>query len=196
MGSNPTRSVVPPPFRACGPLHPWHGPGSHLTESSTVGRGQVSYYRTDQAVSRDRPVRPGRPFLLAFTVPILLAACGTTTEPTSELPAGAIAISTSQSYAEWFARTEACSGVTGTLSTIQFFVVPDVTSFSTAAGDKAGMWIKQGDRSTIVLAGAFQEHEMVVRHEMLHALIGVAGHPAGLFEGECRLTWETWDTAG
>lgn len=58
------------------------------------------------------------------------------------------------------------------------------------------MWIKEGDRSNIVLAGAFQDHEMVVRHEMLHALIGAAGHPQGMFEGACRLTWETWNTTG
>jgi len=132
----------------------------------------------------------------AILLPWLLTACGSATEPTSDLPAGAVAISVSQSYSEWFAKTEACSGIQGTISSIQFFVVPGVTTFSTTDGDKQGLWIKQGKESRIVIAGALQEHEMVVRHEMLHALIGVAGHPVGLFDGQCRLTWETWNTSG
>lgn len=193
MGSNPTRSVVPPLGLRLSPS--WHAPGSHLTETSTVGRGQVSHYHTCRSVNRGRPVRRGLYALIGAALPILLTACGTGTEPTSDLPAGAVAVSPSQSYSDWFAKTEACSGVTGSLSTIQFFVVPGVTEFSTTAGNKIGMWIKQGNRSRIVIAGSFQDHEMVVRHEMLHALIGVTGHPAGLFEGECRLTWETWSSA-
>lgn len=132
----------------------------------------------------------------AVLLPWLLTACGSATEPTSNLPVGAVAIPVSQSYSEWFAKTEACSGIQGSIASIQFFVVPGVTEFSTADGDKLGMWTKLGKETRIVIAGAYQHHEMVVRHEMLHALIGVTGHPAGLFDGQCRLTWETWNTSG
>jgi hypothetical protein len=33
---------------------------------------------------------------------------------------------------------------------------------------------------------------MVIRHEMLHSLIGQSGHPAEYFVERCGLTWETW----
>jgi hypothetical protein len=35
--------------------------------------------------------------------------------------------------------------------------------------------------------------EMVVRHEMLHDLIGMPGHPAPPFGKGCPLTWATWN---
>ncbi len=47
----------------------------------------------------------------------------------------------------------------------------------------------------IVLAGNFANDELVVRHEMLHALIGKDGHPASLFISACHLTWDSWPTA-
>jgi hypothetical protein len=34
---------------------------------------------------------------------------------------------------------------------------------------------------------------MVVRHEMLHDMIGMPGHPAPPFGLGCPLTWDTWD---
>jgi hypothetical protein len=155
----------------------------------------LSYSCTDQTVDSIRQDYGSRRLPLIVASALLFAACGASTEPSTDLPPGAVAITPSLSYLEWFTRTEACSGRTGDLSTIQFFVVPGVISFSTDAGNKAGMWIKQGDRSSIVIAGSFQNHEMVVSHEMLHALIGAAGHPSGVFEEKCRLTWETWNTA-
>jgi hypothetical protein len=33
---------------------------------------------------------------------------------------------------------------------------------------------------------------MVVRHEMLHDLLGRAGHPDPPFGSPCTLTWATW----
>lgn len=35
-------------------------------------------------------------------------------------------------------------------------------------------------------------NEMVVRHEMLHDLIGRPGHPDPPFGSPCPLTWATW----
>jgi hypothetical protein len=34
---------------------------------------------------------------------------------------------------------------------------------------------------------------MVVRHEMLHDLIGRSGHPNPPFGEGCPLTWATWN---
>jgi hypothetical protein len=35
--------------------------------------------------------------------------------------------------------------------------------------------------------------EMVVRHEMLHDLLGRPGHPDPPFGSGCPLTWATWN---
>jgi len=47
-----------------------------------------------------------------------------------------------------------------------------------------------------VIAGNYAEHEMVVRHEMLHALLQREGHPTDYFVNRCHLTWESWSAAG
>ena len=57
------------------------------------------------------------------------------------------------------------------------------------------MWARRGDPEVIIIAGNYVNHEMVVRHEMLHSLIGERGHPTEFFEQRCQLTWETWNSA-
>ncbi|MEZ4457948.1 MAG: hypothetical protein R2882_15585 [Gemmatimonadales bacterium] len=116
-------------------------------------------------------------------------------EPTEPaLPAGAQPLSIAAQYAEWFQRTEACSGLKGQFTQIQWLVVPDADVFETAAGPKVGMWEKSGSVARIIIAGHYTNHEMVVRHEMLHHLLDREGHPAEYFESRCKLTWETWPT--
>jgi hypothetical protein len=107
-------------------------------------------------------------------------------------PEGAIPLPAPAVYAAWFARTEACAGLRGDPARIEWLVVPGVETFPTEAGPKHAMWTRRGDRHRIVLAGNYVQHEMVVRHEMLHALLGRGGHPAEYFEARCGLTWETW----
>jgi hypothetical protein len=131
--------------------------------------------------------------MLAVVAVSLVAVSGCSgTEPESDTPSGAIPITTPAIYSEWFARTESCSGLQGNLTTVQWYVVPGVETFDTDAGPKVGMWVKQGGREVIVLAGNYQNHEMVVRHEMLHSLLRAHGHPADYFVARCHLTWETW----
>lgn len=122
-----------------------------------------------------------------------LGACDAT-GPSLDLPPGAVSLAPPPVYAVWFSRTEECSGLRGEMGSIEFFFVPGATGFSTSGDEltRVGRWIKVGDRNQIIFAGAFSDHEMVVRHEMLHAILGKAGHPSDLFEERCRLTWETW----
>jgi hypothetical protein len=121
----------------------------------------------------------------------VVAGC-TPTEPSSPLPDGAITIEAPLEYAVWFERTERCAGLSGRLTSIEFQVIPGVDSFPTDQGMKVGMWTRHGDHHTIIVAGNYRNHEMVVRHEMLHSLIGQSGHPAEYFAVRCHLTWETW----
>ena len=114
------------------------------------------------------------------------------TGPSPWIPAGAELLAPPPEFSVWFDRTQSCSGRSGSYRSIEFYVVPGVDTFPTDQGPKVGMWLRRGDRHAIVLAGNWSRHEMVVRHEMLHSLLGQAGHPDTYFTERCRLTWEAW----
>jgi hypothetical protein len=103
-------------------------------------------------------------------------------------PSGEESMSAPTVYREWWAKTEACSGRTGDFDRIRWFEIPG-HSFDCPSGRCVGRWQTDG---RIFVAGDWLQHEMVVRHEMLHALIGHTGHPDLEFRQECRLTWDTW----
>ncbi|HEY6139849.1 MAG TPA: hypothetical protein VI670_18985 [Thermoanaerobaculia bacterium] len=111
------------------------------------------------------------------------------------LPSGAVPVGAPGAYRVWSARTEACSGLTGHFSSVKWYIVPDVKTFETDQGPEVAMWIsgRTGDR--IVIAGDYQNSEMVVRHELLHHLLRHPGHPAEYFVSRCHLTWDSWDSA-
>lgn len=91
-------------------------------------------------------------------------------------------------YRQWWAATEDCAGLRGDLGRIRWTVV-DAPSFACPSGRCVGRW-EPPDR--IYVASDFVDHEMVVRHEMLHALIGEPGHPDPPFRRGCALTWDSW----
>lgn len=91
-------------------------------------------------------------------------------------------------YRAWWSRTEQCSGRTGRMTRIQWFKVPG-HGFACPTGTCAGRW---EDNHSIYIAEDWLEHEMVVRHEMLHELLNVPGHPDPPFGDPCPLTWSTW----
>ncbi len=112
---------------------------------------------------------------------LLATACGFE-------PSGGQAAAPPAVFREWWAATEACSGLSRPFERIDWYVVPG-ESFACPSGTCAGRWQASGE---IFIAEAYWHHEMVVRHEMLHALIGRPGHPPEYFEQKCRLTWATW----
>ena len=92
-------------------------------------------------------------------------------------------------YSSWFASTEACSGLSGDFARLRFYRVPG-NEFACPSGMCVARWT---DDHRIFVAEAFIENEMVLRHEMLHDLIGHAGHPDPPFgESGCGLTWNSW----
>lgn len=127
-------------------------------------------------------VRGGRS---AMMLALVLGACGF--EPEGEEPFDPPAI-----YREWHARTVACSGVSGDFDRIRWFVI-EGDGFECPSGRCAGRWQSGHD---IYLASAYVANEMVVRHEMLHDLLGRSGHPDPPFGDPCPLTWETWRADG
>lgn len=138
--------------------------------------------------SRNRLRLLGRAILPALLIPLL----GCSTDSLSALPDGAEAFTPPAEYQAWWASTEGCSAINGNFSRIKWYVVPGVSTFATEEGEKVGIRIKSGDDVSIVVAGNYVEHEMVVRHEMLHALLNKPGHPPEYFQDRCQLTWETW----
>jgi hypothetical protein len=126
-------------------------------------------------------------------VALLLQGCSALAPSEAALPTGAVPTAAPAVYQEWAQKTEACSGIRGDFSTVKWYVVPGVETFSTKDGEKVGLWISNGSGDTIILAGNYQNHEMVVSHEFLHHLLHREGHPQEYFSTKCHLTWETWD---
>jgi hypothetical protein len=127
------------------------------------------------------PTLLGRPLSLAALLCATLGACTITTAP--ERPAGAVPLAPPAVYARWWAMTEACSGVTGPLAAVSFWQVPGVSSFDRDGKSVLGYWTTAGNQ--IVLAGKAALDGGNVRHEMLHALVRVGGHPRDQFLGKC-----------
>jgi hypothetical protein len=116
------------------------------------------------------------------TLLALLGGCGF--DPEGDVPMEPPAI-----YREWWAKTEACSGRTGNFERLRWSVVEGY-SFPCSSGQCAGHW---RTNHHIYLAGDWVMDEMVVRHEMLHDLLGRPGHPDPPFGVGCPLTWATWN---
>jgi hypothetical protein len=143
------------------------------------------------------PFRTVRGIRAGLVLSALLSSCSSITGPhATGLPVGAVPIVAPAIYREWSARTEACSGLQADFSTVQWYVVPGVDTFSTNEGEKVGMWVSEGGTDRIVIAGNYQNHEMVVSHELLHHLLKHEGHPSEYFVIRCHLTWESWRAAG
>jgi hypothetical protein len=103
-------------------------------------------------------------------------------------PEGAEPIAAGAEHREWWARTQSCSGLSGSFERLRWFVVPG-RDFACPTGRCIGRW-EPGHR--IYIAEAWVESEFVTRHEMLHDLLGKPGHPDPPFGNGCPLTWESW----
>ena len=114
----------------------------------------------------------------------LCSALASCTFPTiADRPLGAVDLAPPAVYARWWAMAEACSGRTGDLSDVSFYVVPNVSDFTRNGRQVLGYWTSGGNQ--IVLAGGAAFDGSNVRHEMLHALIRVGGHPREHFLEKC-----------
>lgn len=81
--------------------------------------------------------------------------------------------------------TEACSGLTGALDAVSWYVVPDESALQRDEGVR-GYWSMASNRIVLVAQDTLDGGG--VRHEMLHALIRAHGHPRAQFLGRCAGT--------
>lgn len=146
------------------------------------------------AVARFRAIRRKHVDVRRCWVVLLVAitACGAPLGPMEPLPSSAIAFDPPEEYLTWWRLTEACSGRTHQPEGIQWYVVPAASSFATLNGSLTAQWSRGSDGARIVISGAYQSSEMVVRHEMLHALLDRGDHPPQYFVDRCHLTWSSW----
>ena len=110
----------------------------------------------------------------------ILNACDLPTEP---FPSGAVPFAPPEAYSAWWEVTQSCAGVRGDFSRIQWYVVPGAQTIPVRGGEYHGAWYSDGNR--IVLAEGAQMSGALVRHEMLHALIGRGGHPREFYRSRC-----------
>ena len=115
-------------------------------------------------------------------VALLMTACILPTEP--RLPAGAVPWTAPARFALWWRMTESCSGRSGDLGYVRWYIVPDADSIEVDGQRYDGFWLGAPDR--IVLVDAKRLDGPLVRHEMLHALLGVSGHPRDPFLASCE----------
>jgi len=109
-----------------------------------------------------------------------VAACET---PTTVLPSNAVQFAPPAIYRRWWAMTVACAGVPRAFDPVRWYRVPGRT-FRSPAGAVVDGFFDSRD-NTIVLSDTLRAVGAGVRHEMLHAILVVPGHPRDMFLGAC-----------
>ena len=105
------------------------------------------------------------------------------TEPNA-LATGAVTLTPPEQFKMWWALTESCSGLTGRFEDVTWYVVPGAASFDAGGVLAVGAYDPTARRITLASLSVTDPH--VVRHEMLHALLGkTGGHPAQYFQTRC-----------
>ena len=116
-------------------------------------------------------------------VPLLLG-CSDLFGPA--LPDGAMPLTPRPpEYAPWWSIVESCSGMQAALADVDWWVVPGRLTIEDGH-DAAGRY--QSGKHRIVVAEGVAHDGFLVRHEMLHAVLGVhrlSGHPKHFFEARC-----------
>jgi hypothetical protein len=121
-----------------------------------------------------------RVFLLA----LLFVGCHDSLAPWQEIDLSkAVKIEPSTQYIGWWNELEACSGLSGDVHSVAFYVEPNASTIQVGSENYWGYWIKSGNR--IVLAGTWATNEKLVKHEEMHALLQSPLHPPAYFNGPC-----------
>jgi hypothetical protein len=145
------------------------------------------------------PCRRTRAVFAALLACAWLAACDRVVGlPT---PPDAVAMQPPAAYALWWRMAQACSGKSKPMSDVEWYYVPNATWVELGGHEFNGYWLGEPDR--IVVAGHDTLAGDLVRHEMLHALIGhvAPGHPRYYFADVCAgivacVDWCAQDAGG
>jgi hypothetical protein len=114
---------------------------------------------------------------------LALATVAGCADPTAlRLPADAEPMARPIQYATWWRMVEACSGRSGDLGHVQWYVMP-YGRLEIGGVEYDGYWFGEGNR--VILLWSKMNHGPTVRHEMLHALLGTGRHPREYFNDRC-----------
>lgn len=100
-------------------------------------------------------------------------------------PSNAVRFTPSVRYRGWWALVEACSGHTADFDAVRWYVLPNDSTFQLEGQTVNGAFYASGNQ--IVLADGEQLDGVLVRHEMLHAILPplTKGHPREYFLDRC-----------
>ncbi|HXO86575.1 MAG TPA: hypothetical protein VN803_13730 [Gemmatimonadales bacterium] len=90
-------------------------------------------------------------------------------------------------YSVLWTEVETCSQLTGSMSLVNWYIVPGTTTFKCEYGACRGLWVAPHSiyLSDVAAHDFFGDDFFTVRHEILHDLVGHPGHPQ-VFE-DCGL---------
>ena len=103
--------------------------------------------------------------LLAVAGALLLGACGLLDDFTFEV-VDKRPIAPLEDYDSWWSATEECSGETGDMGRVRWYTAAGITYNGAFA---RGVWLPPHE---IVVIRGYEENPEIVRHEMLHDLLG------------------------
>jgi hypothetical protein len=111
------------------------------------------------------------------------SACDAPTTPLVAFPERAVPWSAPAQYPVWWSLTEACAGRQGNMNDVQWYLWQDGPILLEGKWYE-GYWWQDGSR--ILLSAEFTSDGQVVRHEMLHQLLQLEGHPTQYFDERCE----------
>ena len=132
------------------------------------------------AQSKAKAFRLGK-FLIPTFVFAAFAACASITDP--QLPDGTRLFTPPPVYQTWWTMAQECSGRSGSLSDVEWYVVPGASDFEHQGRMVSGYWSRASNR--IVLAEKAMLDGPLVRHEMLHSLEHDVDHKRAPFLEHC-----------
>lgn len=101
----------------------------------------------------------------------------------SEFPRSAVAFSPPAHFRLWWKVVEACSGRRASFDAVEWYKVSVFDGLTLRGDHAAGVWFANGNR--IVISDAWIGQGSLVRHEMLHAILGSGAHNPDIFGGTC-----------
>lgn len=113
-----------------------------------------------------------------LTMACLLVACSAFEPP------GATSFTPPASYRVWWDSMQVCTGHTGSFGRVQWFTVPGASFEGPDGKEIIGRWEPP---HTIFLAESLVAVPWLVKHEMIHDLLGRPGHPREIFLDACKL---------
>ncbi|HEX4933760.1 MAG TPA: hypothetical protein VFV33_11310 [Gemmatimonadaceae bacterium] len=103
-------------------------------------------------------------------------------------PEGAVPLEIPAVYRQWWSQVEDCAGREAPIERVRFWVVQG-DEFPCPNGPCVGRWNAPHD---VYLAETWVYNASLVKHEMLHDLLGTGDHPPAKFgEQGCNVSWST-----